>query len=233
MSTRPPLQGARGQHHTGSSGPRPAPAPDHRRRRRRRPPSGRRTLAVFGNIDSEGTRLTTLADRAAMTAQAMGELVDDLVAKGYLTRVADPSDRRAKLTALTDRGRGDPGCLRHHRRHRGRPEAPLGRPSLDLRRALRRIAGEGAGTAWPRRAWRGSCRWRALQRHQPVAVGVHHLDGRAAVSSVKVTPSVPMSSLNSVADTRLSPSLSSRAGCVPVGVHHRRSVSGGAAEVGS
>jgi DNA-binding MarR family transcriptional regulator len=60
--------------------------------------------AVFVNIDSEGTRLTTLAERARMTPQAMSELVDDLVVKGYLARTPDPSDRRAKLIALTDLG---------------------------------------------------------------------------------------------------------------------------------
>jgi DNA-binding MarR family transcriptional regulator len=60
--------------------------------------------AVFVNIDTEGTRLTTLAERARMTPQAMGELVDDLVARGYLARTPDPTDRRAKLIALTDVG---------------------------------------------------------------------------------------------------------------------------------
>ena len=61
--------------------------------------------AVFINIDSEGTRLTQLADRAVMTPQAMGELVDDLVEWGYVTRVPDPTDRRAKLIMLTEAGR--------------------------------------------------------------------------------------------------------------------------------
>jgi DNA-binding MarR family transcriptional regulator len=60
--------------------------------------------AVFVNIDREGTRLTHLAERAVMTPQAMGELVDDLVGRGYLTRVPDPTDRRAKLIELTDLG---------------------------------------------------------------------------------------------------------------------------------
>jgi DNA-binding MarR family transcriptional regulator len=60
--------------------------------------------AVFVNIDRAGSRLTVLAERAAMTPQAMGELVDDLVERGYLTRVSDPSDRRAKLIVLTDLG---------------------------------------------------------------------------------------------------------------------------------
>jgi DNA-binding MarR family transcriptional regulator len=62
--------------------------------------------AVFANIDvAAGTRLTVLARRATMTPQAMGELVDDLERLGYVRRVPDPVDRRAKLVILTDRGR--------------------------------------------------------------------------------------------------------------------------------
>jgi len=52
----------------------------------------------------DGLRLTDLAARAGMTAQSMGELVDDLEAKGYLARRPDPSDRRAKRIYLTERG---------------------------------------------------------------------------------------------------------------------------------
>lgn len=53
----------------------------------------------------DGRRLTDLATRAGMTAQSMGELVDDLEAKGYLARRPDPADRRAKRIYLTERGR--------------------------------------------------------------------------------------------------------------------------------
>ncbi len=53
----------------------------------------------------DGLRLTDLAARAGITAQSMGELVDDLEAKGYLERRPDPDDRRAKRIHLTDRGR--------------------------------------------------------------------------------------------------------------------------------
>jgi DNA-binding MarR family transcriptional regulator len=60
--------------------------------------------AVFVNIDRAGSRLTNLAERAAMTPQAMGELVDDLAELGYVERVPDPADRRAKLIMLTDLG---------------------------------------------------------------------------------------------------------------------------------
>lgn len=53
----------------------------------------------------DGLRLTDLAARAGMTAQSMGELVDDLEQKQYLQRRPDPDDRRAKRIYLTERGR--------------------------------------------------------------------------------------------------------------------------------
>ncbi|HUC38057.1 MAG TPA: MarR family winged helix-turn-helix transcriptional regulator [Acidimicrobiales bacterium] len=61
---------------------------------------------VFGNIDPEnGSRLTDLADRANMTKQSVGEVTSDLEQGGYLERVADPSDGRAKIIRLTAQGR--------------------------------------------------------------------------------------------------------------------------------
>src|SRR6266700_918492 len=52
---------------------------------------------VFENLDPDGTRLTTLAERAQISHQAMGEMVDELVRHGYLERILDPADRRARL----------------------------------------------------------------------------------------------------------------------------------------
>jgi DNA-binding MarR family transcriptional regulator len=49
--------------------------------------------------------VSTLAERAEMTKQAMGELVAYLEERGYVDRVPDPSDRRAKLVRTTDKGR--------------------------------------------------------------------------------------------------------------------------------
>jgi DNA-binding MarR family transcriptional regulator len=61
---------------------------------------------VFGGIDPEhGSRLTELAERAFMTKQSVGEFADDLERHGYLERVPDPSDGRAKIIRLTDKGR--------------------------------------------------------------------------------------------------------------------------------
>jgi DNA-binding MarR family transcriptional regulator len=62
-------------------------------------------LQVFGAIDWKGTRLRDLAARANMTPPAMAELVDDLQSAGYLERVPDPSDGRAKLVRPTRAGR--------------------------------------------------------------------------------------------------------------------------------
>jgi DNA-binding MarR family transcriptional regulator len=61
---------------------------------------------VFRFIDDEGTRLTELADRSGYSKQAVGEVVADLEALGYVERVPDPADGRAKTIMLTERGRG-------------------------------------------------------------------------------------------------------------------------------
>jgi DNA-binding MarR family transcriptional regulator len=61
-------------------------------------------LQVFGTIKADGTRLTELASSAGLSLSAMAELVDGLEHLGYLERRADPSDGRAKLVCLTERG---------------------------------------------------------------------------------------------------------------------------------
>lgn len=62
--------------------------------------------SVMAHIDIEGgTRLTTIATRANITPQAVGELVDDLERLGYVVRQPDSDDRRAKRIVLTHRGR--------------------------------------------------------------------------------------------------------------------------------
>jgi DNA-binding MarR family transcriptional regulator len=60
--------------------------------------------AVFQYLDDTGTTVSVLAERAHMTKQAMAELVQHLESHGYLTRVPDPEDRRAKLVLPTERG---------------------------------------------------------------------------------------------------------------------------------
>jgi DNA-binding MarR family transcriptional regulator len=59
---------------------------------------------VFRFIREEPLRLTELAALAGMTKQSIGEVIDNLVELGYVKRVPDPQDRRAKLLCLTERG---------------------------------------------------------------------------------------------------------------------------------
>ncbi len=60
---------------------------------------------VFQYLDDDGTRVGVLAERARVSKQAMAQLVAHLEAHGYLERVPDPADGRAKLVRSTARGR--------------------------------------------------------------------------------------------------------------------------------
>jgi DNA-binding MarR family transcriptional regulator len=60
---------------------------------------------VFQHLERGGTRIGALAERARMTNQSMGYLVDALETRGYVERTPDPADRRAALVVITDRGR--------------------------------------------------------------------------------------------------------------------------------
>lgn len=60
--------------------------------------------SVLPHVDLEGTRLTELARRLGVTKQAAGQLVDELEEMGFLERVADPKDARAKLVRFSKKG---------------------------------------------------------------------------------------------------------------------------------
>lgn len=65
-----------------------------------RPPHG----DVLQYLDDAGTQVSVLAQRAQITKQSMAELVLHLERHGYVERVPDPADRRAKLVRATARG---------------------------------------------------------------------------------------------------------------------------------
>ena len=60
---------------------------------------------VFAFLDDDGTRVSELAARAQITKQSMAELVAHLERHGYVERIPDPADGRAKLVRATTRGR--------------------------------------------------------------------------------------------------------------------------------
>lgn len=106
---------------------------------------------VFRFVREDGMRLTDLASAAGITKQSAGELVDDLVDLGYVERIPDPADRRAKLICLTKRGQeaqrvgyGLFGELEKRWAER------FGRERVEnMRELLEEIAGEKAPSAVP------------------------------------------------------------------------------------
>jgi DNA-binding MarR family transcriptional regulator len=59
---------------------------------------------VFQRIAPDGSRLTDLADQAQMSKQSAGVLVDQLESLGYVRRIPDPTDGRARLIVFERRG---------------------------------------------------------------------------------------------------------------------------------
>jgi DNA-binding MarR family transcriptional regulator len=61
-------------------------------------------IHITRHLELNGTRLTDLAERAGMSKQAMGDLVDQCEAWGLVTRTPDPRDARARLVQFTPTG---------------------------------------------------------------------------------------------------------------------------------
>ncbi|QSR27955.1 MarR family transcriptional regulator [Nocardioides aromaticivorans] len=65
-------------------------------------PAMARAAARLGD---DGIRVTELAEQARITKQSASVLVDQLERCGYVERVPDPSDARARLVVIAPRGR--------------------------------------------------------------------------------------------------------------------------------
>ena len=59
---------------------------------------------VFQRIRPGGSRLAELAEAAQASKQTVGSIVDQLERAGYVRRIPDPTDARARLVTLTARG---------------------------------------------------------------------------------------------------------------------------------
>jgi DNA-binding MarR family transcriptional regulator len=96
---------------------------------------------LFARIGPEGTRITELAEQAQVTKQTAGFLVDQLERGGYVRRVPDPADARARLVCIAPRGQAAVGVARKAEaeveaewtRHLGK------HGTAQLRRALTRL----------------------------------------------------------------------------------------------
>ena len=103
-------------------------------------------------MDEGGTRSTVLAQRAGVTKQAMSQLVRLMERQGYLEQVPDPTDTRAKVVRMTERGEAVKiACVevreelnRKVARNLGMYEAALLEANLDAAAGLLgKIAGTG------------------------------------------------------------------------------------------
>lgn len=59
---------------------------------------------LMQRLDPTGMRLTDLAERARVTKQTAGALIDQLERAGYVRRGPDPTDARARQVTLSDKG---------------------------------------------------------------------------------------------------------------------------------
>jgi DNA-binding MarR family transcriptional regulator len=59
---------------------------------------------VFQRINPQGSRLAELADAAQISKQTLGSIIDQLERAGYVQRLPDPHDARAKLVTITAKG---------------------------------------------------------------------------------------------------------------------------------
>ena len=61
-------------------------------------------LGLLPHLEPRGVRTSDLAGRLEVTRQAAGQLISEVERLGYVERVPDPSDGRAKLVRMTERG---------------------------------------------------------------------------------------------------------------------------------
>jgi DNA-binding MarR family transcriptional regulator len=61
-------------------------------------------MKIFPVLNPQGVRVTQMAEQLQTSKQALSKLIDDLERLGYLTRIPDEGDGRAKIVMLTASG---------------------------------------------------------------------------------------------------------------------------------
>jgi len=105
---------------------------------------GRSDGFVFRTLGAGPTTISGLAERLEITKQGAGQIVDDMERRGYVERRPDPSDARAKLLHLTERGEAALSAARKfHQTYERRLRKRFGDEAIDtLRDVLTDMAGE-------------------------------------------------------------------------------------------
>ena len=111
---------------------------------------------VFQRIGPDGSRPGELAEAAQLSKQTLGSILDQLEAAGYVTRVPDPTDGRARLVTITDDRTGAGGV------------EPAGGGADGAR--LEEAPGPGAEPSAPRGARRAAADHRPVPNEQDANV---------------------------------------------------------------
>lgn len=99
--------------------------------------TGRSDGAVFRALAARPMTVSDLAARLEITKQGAGQIVDDMERRGYVERRPDPTDGRARLLYLSERGTAALAFARaFHRRFELRLIRAHGRESVGAMRAL-------------------------------------------------------------------------------------------------
>ncbi|MBF6210389.1 MarR family transcriptional regulator [Nocardia puris] len=104
-------------------------------------PHQARAMRVIGEHD--GVRLSAIAEALRISPRSATEVVDALEVAGLVTRRPDPTDRRATLVAVTERGGRTLGTLSEARAKEA--DEFFGQLSGRERAVLRDILGKLAG----------------------------------------------------------------------------------------
>ena len=68
---------------------------------------------LVGGLARNGSHVGDFAAGLGTSKQAASQLVDTMVARGYVERTPDPDDRRRVVVTLTERGRAAAHVVRH------------------------------------------------------------------------------------------------------------------------
>ncbi|MBB5873881.1 DNA-binding MarR family transcriptional regulator [Allocatelliglobosispora scoriae] len=104
---------------------------------------GRSDGVVFRAIAGRPMTVSDLAVRLQITKQGAAQIIEEMEARGYVERHPDPSDGRARLVHLAERGRAALASARaFHRSYEERLAAAHGKAAVaTLRGLLAEIAG--------------------------------------------------------------------------------------------
>ncbi|HEU5472194.1 MAG TPA: MarR family transcriptional regulator [Actinophytocola sp.] len=92
---------------------------------------------VLRSLGARPMTTSELAERLHMSKQGAGQIVEDMERRGYVERRPDPSDRRARLLHLSERGRDALAAARRfHQRYERRLVREHGRAAVETVRAL-------------------------------------------------------------------------------------------------